>query len=161
MSFCDNFTLFYHKSSFSLFAYCICVALNTSVRYDTILLPRCHFEFLDVMNFFSSRYIRCIDFFVFLWESLFYRETNRAKENCLYYLARWFCLNYLKIRGLRNVKDIGRDGPAVGVFQRFFSFSMTSLSAGSQLTVSSSCWRSHRAASCSLRCIWLCCRVQR
>lgn len=24
------------------------------VKYDTILLPRCHFELLDVMNFFSS-----------------------------------------------------------------------------------------------------------
>jgi len=58
---CNVFTLSYHKSLFSLAilvpggVYCFGVALNTSVRYDTILLPRCHFELLDVMNFFSSR----------------------------------------------------------------------------------------------------------
>jgi hypothetical protein len=59
--FCDYFTLFYHKSSFSLFAYCICVALNTSVKYDTILLPRCHFELLDATHFTKDDFLNMLD----------------------------------------------------------------------------------------------------
>ena len=47
MSFCH---------SWSGFTYCI--VSNMSVRYDTILLPRCHFELLDVWNSFSLWYMK-------------------------------------------------------------------------------------------------------
>ena len=37
MTFCDYFTLFYHKSSFSLFAYCIwrCPKHFSQIRHDS------------------------------------------------------------------------------------------------------------------------------
>lgn len=42
---------FFSLNSWLGFAYFI--VSNMSVRYDTILLPRCHFELLEVLNSFS------------------------------------------------------------------------------------------------------------